>query len=209
MHPTPRHRPKAKNSQNPGQTHSIWPRTRLQAFWSQPQGEYACARSKALRPRARRKDKAREKAADSAPPGQPCQMKRADQHRRRFWTLAKGVQQSATPLVRFGALLRQTRQSPENTGLRNSHAVVVHVWGVVAKCLKWFPKPLIPVQFRVGVPIPFGASTCALTGVYISVLAVPGGMEVPRTASSEFRRWSRVVSSRLESSGQIPRSAPT
>jgi hypothetical protein len=32
-----------------------------------------------------------------------------------FWTAAKGVQQIATPLVRFGALLRQNRKTPVNT----------------------------------------------------------------------------------------------
>src|ERR1035437_5411115 len=52
-------------------------------------------------------------------------------------------------LVRFYRVLPDTVHPSLGGG---GSAVVVHVFGVVVKCLKWFSKPLIPVQFRVGVP---------------------------------------------------------
>jgi hypothetical protein len=43
------------------------------------------------------------------------------------------VQQSATPKVRNCALLRHIHKNTENTDSYRSHAVIVHVWGVVTK----------------------------------------------------------------------------
>ena len=62
------------------------------------------------------------------------------------------MQQSATSNVQNRAFLRQIHRKPENIGLSRGSAAVVHVWRVVAKGQKWFPKPPIPVQFRAGVP---------------------------------------------------------
>jgi len=65
------------------------------------------------------------------------------------------VQQSATVEVRFGALLRRIHPTVETTLFACIHAAFVRVCVAVAKCLGWIPKPLIPVQFRAGVPVQF------------------------------------------------------
>jgi hypothetical protein len=63
------------------------------------------------------------------------------------------LQQIATPRLRNCALLKQIEKNPIDAVFVRVHAEFAHIHAVVAKRLKWFPKPLIQVQFLMGVPL--------------------------------------------------------